>query len=135
MVYLGLVYVYTLFMTLPIYLSLEKIDPRLIEAAVDLGARPAATFLRIILPLSWPGVLAGCIMVFLLAISAFVTPQLLGGPSGIMFGNIIASQFLGSNNWAMGATLSVTLIGAALATLFVAGRWIGVRQVFTGGRD
>ncbi len=71
--FLGLVYVYTLFMTLPIYLSLEMIDPALIEAATDLGARPASVFRRIILPLSWPGVLSGCIMVFLLSISAFVT--------------------------------------------------------------
>jgi len=134
-VYLGLVYVYTLFMTLPIYLSIEKIDPRLIEAAADLGARPAWTFLRIILPLSWPGVLSGCIMVFLLSMAAYVTPQLLGGPSGIMFGNIIASQFLANNNWALGAALSVTLSAVVLLLLAVAGRWIGIRQVFTGGRS
>ena len=69
-IYVGLVYVYTLFMALPIYLSIEKIDPRLIEAASDLGARPLWIFLRIILPLSWPGVLSGCVMVFLLAMSS-----------------------------------------------------------------
>lgn len=132
--FLGLVYVYTLFMTLPIYLSLEKIDPKLIEAAIDLGARPHSIFLRIVLPLSRPGVLAGCIMVFLLAVSAFVTPQLLGGPSGIMYGNMVASQFLSNNNWAFGATLSVTLIAIVLALLMITNRWIGVREVFTGGR-
>ena len=134
-VYLGLVYVYTLFMTLPIYLSIEKIDPRLIEAAADLGARPRWIFLRIILPLSWPGVLSGCIMVFLLSMSAYVTPQLLGGPSGIMFSNMIAAQFLANNNWALGAALSVTLSVVVLLLLAVAGRWIGIRQVFTGGRN
>ena len=134
-VYLGLVYVYTLFMTLPIYLSIEKIDPRLIEAAADLGARPRWIFLRIILPLSWPGVLSGCIMVFLLSMSAYVTPQLLGGPSGIMFSNMIAAQFLANNNWALGAALSVTLSAVVLLLLAVAGRWIGIRQVFTGGRN
>ena len=133
-VYLGLVYVYTLFMTLPIFLSLEKIDPRLIEAAADLGARPFMVFLKIILPLSWPGVLSGSLMVFLLGVSAYVTPQLLGGPSGIMFGNIIANQFLAGNNWAFGATLSVTLILVMLVLLLVVGRWVGIRQVFTGGR-
>lgn len=134
-VYLGLVYVYTLFMTLPIYLSIEKIDPRLIEAAADLGARPVWIFLRIILPLSWPGILSGCIMVFLLSMAAYVTPQLLGGPSGIMFSNMIASQFLANNNWALGAALSVTLSVVVLLLLAVAGRWVGIRQVFTGGRS
>lgn len=133
-VYLGLIYVYVLYMTLPIYLALDKIDSKLIEAAVDLGARPASVFIRIILPLSWSGVLAGCIMVFLLAASAYVTPQLLGGPSGIMFGNLIANQFLGNNNWAMGSTLSVVLIVIAMIPLIIAGRWIGIRQIFTGGR-
>tara|TARA_A100001037_G_C15024701_1_gene578067 strand:- start:236 stop:883 length:648 start_codon:yes stop_codon:yes gene_type:complete len=134
-VFLGLVYVYTLFMTLPIYLSLEKIDPALIEAATDLGARPGSIFRRIILPLSWPGVLSGCIMVFLLSISAFVTPQLLGGASGIMYGNVIASQFLANNNWSFGSALSITLIVIVLLLLLISSRWIGVQHVFTGGRD
>lgn len=133
-VYLGLVYVYTLFMTLPIFLSIEKIDPRLIEAASDLGAPPLWVFLRIILPLSWPGVLSGSIMVFLLSMSAYVTPQLLGGPSGIMFSNMIAAQFLSNNNWAQGAALSVALSAVVLLLLAGAGRWIGVQQVFVGGR-
>lgn len=132
-IYLGLVYVYTLFMTLPIYLSIEKIDPRLIEAATDLGARPGWVFLRVILPLSWPGIIAGSLMVFLLAVSAYVTPQLLGGPSGIMFSNMIAAQFLSNNNWAMGAALSVVLSVVVLGILVAAGRWAGIQQVFTGG--
>ncbi|MFN3145463.1 MAG: ABC transporter permease [Paracoccaceae bacterium] len=134
-VYLGLVYVYTLFMTLPIYLSLEKVDPRLIEAAMDLGARPADIFLRILLPLTWPGILSGGIMVFLLTVSAYVTPQLLGGPSGIMFGNLIAAQYLTGNNWAFGAALSVVLAGVVLLLLLVTGRWVGIQQVFSGGRS
>jgi spermidine/putrescine transport system permease protein len=134
-VFLGLVYVYSLFMTLPIYLSLEKIDPALVEAATDLGARPASVFWRVILPLSWPGVLSGCIMVFLLSVSAFVTPQLLGGPSGIMYGNVIASQFLANNNWAFGSALSLTLVAIVLVLLMISSRWIGLQHVFTGGRD
>ena len=134
-VLLGLIYVYTLFMTLPIYLTLEKIDPSLIEAATDLGARPAQVFWRVIVPLSRPGVLSGSIMVFLLAVGAFVTPQLLGGTSGIMFGNLIASQFLANNNWAFGAALSITLVVVVLILLLGAGRWIGVREVFAGGRS
>jgi spermidine/putrescine transport system permease protein len=134
-VFLGLVYVYTLFMTLPIYLSLEKIDPALIEAATDLGARPAAVFRRIILPLSWPGVLSGCIMVFLLTVGAFVTPQLLGGPSGIMYGNVIASQFLATNNWAFGSALSIALILIVFLLLLISSRWIGIQHIFTAGRN
>ena len=107
----------------------------LIEAATDLGAKPGSIFRRIILPLSWPGVLSGCIMVFLLSISAFVTPQLLGGASGIMYGNVIASQFLANNNWAFGSALSITLIIIVLLLLLISSRWIGVQHVFTGGRD
>jgi spermidine/putrescine transport system permease protein len=133
-VYLGLVYVYTLFMTLPIYLALGRIDPKLLEASADLGARPWQTFRHVVLPLSWPGVLSGCIMVFLLAVSAYVTPRLLGGTSGIMLGNMIASQFLSNNNWAMGAALSVTLVAIVGGLLLITGRWIGVAEVFTGGK-
>jgi spermidine/putrescine transport system permease protein len=132
-VLLGLVYVYTLFMTLPIYLSLDKIDPRLIEAAADLGAKPPRIFWEVLWPLSRPGVISGCIMVFLLTMSAFVTPQLLGGPRGIMFGNVIASQFLANNDWAFGAALSVAMIGIVLVLFLLVGRRMKIEQVFTGG--
>jgi len=132
-VLLGLVYVYTLFMTLPIYLSLDKIDRRLIEAAADLGAKPLRIFWEVLWPLSRPGVISGCIMVFLLTMSAFVTPQLLGGPRGIMFGNVIASQFLANNDWAFGAALSVAMIGIVLLLFLLVGRRMKIEQVFTGG--
>jgi spermidine/putrescine transport system permease protein len=132
-VLLGLVYVYTLFMTLPIYLSLDKIDPRLIEAAADLGAKPLRIFWEVLWPLSRPGVISGCIMVFLLTMSAFVTPQLLGGPRGIMFGNVIASQFLANNDWAFGAALSVAMIAIVLVLFLLVGRRMKIEQVFTGG--
>ena len=132
-IYLGLVYVYTLFMVLPIYLALDRLDPKLIEAAADLGATPFHIFRRIILPLSWPGVLSGCIMVFLLSCGAFVTPSLLGGPSATMFGNLISSQFAHSNNWAFGSALSIVLIVVVLLFLLLAGRRIGLQRVFIGG--
>ena len=74
-------------------------------------------------------------MVFLLTVGAFVTPQLLGGPSGIMYGNVIASQFLANNNWAFGSALSITLVIIVLILLLISSRWIGVQHVFTGGRD
>jgi spermidine/putrescine transport system permease protein len=131
-IYLGLVYVYTLFMTLPIYVSLDRLDRNLIAAAADLGATPVRIFWRIVLPLSLPGVISGCVMVFLLSAGAFVTPQLLGGPSAIMFGNLIASQFLNNNNWAFGATLSVVLITAVLLFVLVAGRRVGLQRIFVG---
>jgi spermidine/putrescine transport system permease protein len=134
-VLLGLVYVYTLFMTLPIYVALEQLDPALLEAARDLGARPLQIFARVILPLSLPGVISGSLMVFLLAVGAYVTPQLLGGPSGVMFGNIIAGQFLSNNNWAFGSALAVALIVVVFAVLAVSSRFVRLQQVFVGGRS
>lgn len=131
--HLALVYVYTLFMVLPIYLSLDRIDPKLIEAAADLGAGPLRTFRRIILPLSMPGVLSGCVMVFLLACGAYVTPQLVGGTTGIMFGNIIAPQYTVTNNWALGAALSVVLIVIVFLCLVLFGRKVRLNDVFVGG--
>jgi spermidine/putrescine transport system permease protein len=133
-VLLGLVYVYCLFMTLPVYLAIEKIDPFLLEAAEDLGGKPAEVLWRVVLPLSWPGVVSGAIMVFLLAVGAYVTPQMLGGSSGIMFGNVIASQFLNNNNWAFGSALSVTLIVVVLVLLAAVSRFAGPGTVFSGGR-
>jgi spermidine/putrescine transport system permease protein len=133
-VYVGLIYVYTLFMVLPILLSLDRIDGSLIEAATDLGARPLETFRRVILPLSMPGVWSGCTMVFLLSIGAYVAPQLLGGTSGVMIGNIIASQFLSTNNWPLGAALSSVLIVLVILIFVVLGRRLGLRQLFMGER-
>ncbi len=132
-VLLGLVYVYTLFMTLPIYVTLEKLDPALLEAANDLGARPLQTLARVIVPLSLPGVMSGSIMVFLLTVGAYVTPQILGGSSSLMFGNVIASQFLSDNNWAFGSALAVTMMAIVLVMLSVAGRFVGLQQALSGG--
>jgi spermidine/putrescine transport system permease protein len=131
--HVGLVYVYTLFMTLPIYLSLDRMDPRLAEAASDLGAGPVRSFLRVSLPLSMPGVLSGCVMVFLLACGAYVTPQLLGGTTGLMFGNLIAAQFTHTNNWALGAALSVVLIAVVFLCLALFGRRVRLDDVFLKG--
>jgi spermidine/putrescine transport system permease protein len=129
-VYLGLVYVYLLFMVLPIFLSLDRIDPHLYEAASDLGAGRWRVLSRVVFPLSRPGILSGCIMVFLLTFGAFVTPALLGGASGIMYSNVIATQFLADNNWGFGATLSVVMTVLVMLFLIVFGRWIGLRQMF-----
>jgi spermidine/putrescine transport system permease protein len=133
-VYVGLVYVYTLFMVLPIFLSLDRIDRSLIEAAGDLGGRPLQVFWRVIWPLSLPGVWSGCVMVFLISMGAYVTPQLLGGPTGIMIGNVIAAQFLNTNNWPLGAALSLALIVLVGFVLAVAGQRLGLKQLFLGER-
>ncbi|TDR92916.1 ABC transporter permease [Enterovirga rhinocerotis] len=127
--YVGLVYVYMLYMLLPIYLSLDKLDMRLVDAASDLGAGPFQIFRRIVLPLSAPGILSGCVMVFLLDCGAFVTPQILGGPSALMYGNLIAAQFMDGSNWALGAALSVVLIVIIMTLMFLVSRKVGLRSI------
>src|SRR3546814_2162525 len=86
-------------MWLPIYASLEKLDARLIDAAVDLGANRRRALTRVILPLAVPGIAAGCVLVFVPALGAYVTPELLGGGKAMMIGNLIQSQFGAARNW------------------------------------
>lgn len=133
-VYVGLIYVYTLFMVLPIFLSLDRIEPQVLEAARDLGGKPHQVFMRVIWPLSLPGVWSGCVMVFLISIGAYVTPQLLGGTQGTMIGNVIATQFLNTNNWPLGSALSVALIVMVVILFAVVGRHLGLKQLFLGER-
>jgi spermidine/putrescine transport system permease protein len=133
-VYVGLVYVYTLFMVLPIFLSLDRIDGSLIEAARDLGGKPYQVFFRVIWPLSLPGVWSGCVMVFLISVGAYVTPQLLGGTSGTMIGNVIATQFLNTNNWPLGAAISIALIVMVAILFAIVGKRLGLKQLFLGER-
>ena len=134
-VYVGLVYAYMLFMFLPIYQSLDKQDRKLEEAASDLGATPLQTFRRVVFPLSLPGVFSGCTMVFLFACGAYVTPQILGGASTMMAGNVIGSQFQIANNWALGASLSVTLMVTVLVCFAFSAWRLGLLQLFSGTRQ
>ena len=129
-VHLGLLYVYLPFMTIPIFLSLDRLDQTLLDAAADLGAGPMTTFWRVTVPLTLPGILGGCLMVFLLAFGAYVTPALLGGPSGILFGNLVAYQFGPTNNWAFGATLAFIMLAVVVAVLLLSSRWVGLRGIF-----
>ncbi len=133
-VYVGLVYVYTLFMVLPIFLSLDRIDPQVLEAARDLGGKPYQVFMKVIWPLSLPGVWSGCVMVFLISVGAYVTPQLLGGTQGTMIGNVIATQFLNTNNWPLGSALSIVLIAMVAVLFAIVGRRLGLKQLFLGER-
>ena len=98
-VLLGLVYGYLPFMVLPLYAALERLDPALIEAAWDLYASPVRIFTRIILPLSKPGIIAGCLLVFIPSLGAYVTPDLLGGARTLMIGNLIQHQYLVVRDW------------------------------------
>jgi ABC-type spermidine/putrescine transport system permease subunit I len=106
-------------MVLPLYASLARQEPSLREAAADLGARPWAAFLRITLPLSLPGVIAGSLLVFIPAVGEFVIPELLGGPDSQMIGNLIARQFGSSRDWPFGSALSFLLLYAVFIFLWL----------------
>jgi spermidine/putrescine transport system permease protein len=110
----GLVYSFLPFMILPIYASLERIDPSLLEAASGLGARPAARFRRVTLPLSMPGVVAGCLLVFIPALGSFLPSDLLGGAKQMLIGNLIQNQFTAARNWPFGSAASVVVMAAVL---------------------
>jgi len=109
-VYIGIVYNYLPFMILPLYSSLEKLDLSLLEAAADLGARPLTVFWRITLPLSLPGVAAGCFLVFIPAVGEFVIPELLGGSSTQMIGRTLWSEFFQNRDWPIASAVAVLLL-------------------------
>ena len=118
-IYTGLVYSLLPFMVLPLYTVLEKMDMRLLEAARDLGAKNLQIFWRVILPLSLPGIAAGCIMVFLPAMGLFFIPDLLGGGKSLLVGNFIKNQFLTAGNWPFGSAASVMLLALMMALMGV----------------
>ncbi|MGE3919573.1 MAG: ABC transporter permease subunit [Gammaproteobacteria bacterium] len=130
-VIIGLVYNLLPFMILPLYANIERLDQRLIDAALDLGAKKTRIFKRIILPLTKPGILAGSILVFLPAMTLFYIPTLLGGAKSMLLGNLIQDQFLFSINWPMGSAISImlTLIMAGLLLFY----WRSAQS--TDGRD
>jgi spermidine/putrescine transport system permease protein len=116
---LGLVYTFLPFMVLPIYSTLERLDPRLIEAAYDLYAGRKAVFLRIIWPLARPGALAGAALVFAPALGSFLAPDLLGGGKKLLIGSLIQMQFTSSRNWPFGAALSIAITVVILAVMML----------------
>ncbi|MCA9934241.1 MAG: ABC transporter permease [Ardenticatenaceae bacterium] len=113
-----LVYVWVPFVALPIFAALERMDKRLLEAAADLGSPPWYSFLRVTLPLSMPGVLAGFLSVFIPTLGEYVTPLLVGGVNGIMYGNLIQDQFVRALNWPLGSLMSLVML-VALLPLFL----------------
>jgi len=128
-VVLTLIYVWIPFTALPILAALQRVDIALFEAAADLGATPLRQFARVALPLSLPGVLAAFFMVFIPTVGEYVTPLLLGGSSGSMYGNIIQDFFTKAANWPLGSALSMIMLVATLALVTVAVRLIDVRRL------
>jgi spermidine/putrescine transport system permease protein len=116
-VILGLVYGYLPFMVLPLFGTLERLDRNLLEAAADLGARPWATLLRVVLPLSAPGIRAGVILVFIPCLGAYLTPDLLGGGKSVMIGNLIQNQFTTARDWPFGSAISLALMAVVMLLL------------------
>lgn len=114
----GMVYIFIPFMFMPVYASVEKLDWSLVRASQDLGAGPIRTFLRIILPLTMPGILGGTIIVFIPALGNFVVPAILGGSKVMMLGNLIEQQFLSARNWPFGSALAMMVMSVMLLVLF-----------------
>ena len=128
-VVLTLTHINTPFAFLPIYASLEHIPRSLLEASEDLGALPLRTFLKVILPLSLPGVLAGATFAFVLSLGDFLAPLLLGGPSGIMISNVVVSLFGSAYNWPLGAAISLSMLLAVVGLISIL-QWVEEKLSF-----
>jgi len=125
----GITYNFLPFMVLPLYVSLERIDRRLVEAATDLYANRLTAFRRVTLPLSLPGVFSGTLLVFIPALGDFINAQLLGSPQQYMVGNVIQSQYLIVRNYPVAAALSFVLMAAILIGIFIYARALGTKQL------
>ncbi|MFZ1662832.1 MAG: ABC transporter permease [Paracoccaceae bacterium] len=131
-VLVGIVYGYLPLMVFPIYVSLERLDKRLLEASADLGCPPARTFLTVTLPLSVPGVATGCMLVFILLMGEFLIPAMLGGGKVFFVGNALVDLFLQSRNWAFGSAVAVSLVVIMLVTVTA---YMRATRRWAGGRD
>lgn len=129
-VIIGFVHVFLPIMILPIYASARNLDKRYIEAAYDLGASPISAFLRVTLPLTMPGVIAGIVLFFIPTFGSFVTPQFLGGTSDVMMGNIIDNQFGEAFNWPFGAALSIVMTLVVIVAMVLFFRFADVEEIY-----
>jgi putative spermidine/putrescine transport system permease protein len=118
------------FMVLPLYAVMRRIDPEFGRAAANLGASPTTAFLRVFVPLSLPGIVAGCLLVFILALGFYITPALLGGLGDQMISQLIVQQITQRLDWGFGTAMSVLLVGITLIVLFIASRLVRIRDVF-----
>ncbi len=116
-VIVGMVYVFMPFMVLPLYATIERLDRSYLEASLDLGASQWATFWKVTVPLTMPGIVSGIILVFIPMLGMFLVPDLLGGTNAIMIGNVITDQFKSANDWPFGAALSFLLMYITFAAL------------------
>jgi putative spermidine/putrescine transport system permease protein len=129
-VIIGMSHILLPFMVLPLYAVMRRIDPEFGRAAANLGASPTTAFVRIFVPLSLPGVVAGCLLVFILALGFYITPALLGGLKDQMISQLIVQQIQQRLDWGFGTAMSVLLVGITLAILFVLSRVVHLRDVF-----
>ena len=109
-IYIGLVYSYLPFMVLPLYATLERMEPDLVEASQDLGASPSQAFLDITWPLARPGIIAGCLLVFIPAMGEYVIPYLLGGPESLMIGRVLFDEFFVNRDWPLASSVAIVLL-------------------------
>jgi spermidine/putrescine transport system permease protein len=124
-VIVGLVYVGLPFLILPLYATLERFDRSFLEASLDLGASQWQTFFRVLVPIAIPGIVAGCLLVFIISLGTYLTPDLLGGTSGEMIGTLIARQFGASRDWPFGSALSCILLYVTFIVLWVRAVYAG----------
>ncbi|TAJ34674.1 MAG: ABC transporter permease [Nitrospirae bacterium] len=127
-VLIGLVYGYLPFMVLPLYAAIERLAPSVVEAAWDLYAPAWAVFWRVIVPMTKPGIVAGCLLVFIPSLGAFITPDLLGGARTMMVGNLIQHEYLVVRDWPFGSAISFVLMGLVLAGVMAYVRAEGSRR-------
>ena len=128
-VYIGLIHVFLPFMILPLYASIEKINMSLEEAAQDLGANRLRTLWKVTIPMSLPGISTGCLLVFILTVGSYITPDLLGGPSQLMISNVIQKEYYVSFNWPFGSALAMLLLFIILALIFFYNRLFKLEKI------
>jgi putrescine transport system permease protein len=126
--YLGIIYSYLPFMVLPLFATLEKLDPTLLEAAADLGSPPWRAFLEVTVPLSIPGVIAGSMLVFIPAVGEFVIPSLLGGPNQLMIGRVLWDEFFGNHDWPVASAVAIAFLLLLVGPIAVY-QYYNVRQL------
>jgi putrescine transport system permease protein len=115
----GIVTGYLPLMILPLYSTLEKLDPALLEASHDLGASPARAFTSVTLPLSAPGIIAGCLLVFIPAVGEFVIPALLGGPDQLMIGKVLWTEFFNNRDWPVASAVAIAMLALLVAPIML----------------
>lgn len=133
-VYIGIVYNYLPFMILPLTANLMRMDFTLLEAAADLGARPVIAFLRITLPLSLPGIVAGSLLVFIPAVGEFVIPDLLGGPDALTIGRVIWTEFFSNRDWPMASAVAIAMLALIVIPMLVF-EWVQDKRLASGTPD